>query len=65
VILITNATGQAELPEVVNARIIAGIPIGRRAIPKDIADATYFLASVEAAFLTGICLDVDGGRAIQ
>ncbi len=60
-----NASGVAELPEAVNAQVIAGIPMGRRAIPQDVADAAFFLASEEAAFLTGVCLDVDGGRAIQ
>ncbi len=60
-----NASGVAELPEEVNAQVIAGIPMGRRAQPQDVADATFFLASSEAAFLTGVCLDVDGGRAIQ
>ena len=60
-----NATGAAELSEEANARIIAGIPMGRRATPEDVADATFFLASDQAKFLTGVCLDVDGGRAIQ
>ena len=60
-----NATGAAELPEQANAQIIAGIPMGRRATPEDVADATFFLASDQAKFLTGVCLDVDGGRAIQ
>ena len=32
--------------------------------PKDIANAALFLASNEAEFLTGVCLDVDGGRSI-
>ncbi|MEM7079657.1 MAG: SDR family oxidoreductase [Pseudomonadota bacterium] len=60
-----NAVGVAELPEAANAAVIAGIPMGRRAEPRDVADATFFLASDEARFLTGVCLDVDGGRAIQ
>ena len=60
-----NASGQAELTDEQNAAVIAGIPMGRRAIPKDVADAIAYLASDQAAFLTGICLDVDGGRSIQ
>ncbi len=60
-----NAVGVAELPAEANAQVIAGIPMGRRATPEDVADATFFLASKEARFLTGVCLDVDGGRAIQ
>ncbi|MCP3938785.1 MAG: SDR family oxidoreductase [Actinomycetia bacterium] len=59
-----TATGMAVLPDHVNERVIAGIPMGRRAVPKDVADAIMFLASDEAAFLTGVDLDVDGGRAI-
>ncbi len=60
-----NASGMAELSDKVNAQIIAGIPMGRRATPEDVADATFFLSSNEAKFLTGVCLDIDGGRAIQ
>ncbi|MEM7276139.1 MAG: SDR family oxidoreductase, partial [Actinomycetota bacterium] len=41
-----------------------GIPMGRRAEPEDVADAVLFLASDEARFLTGVALDVDGGRSI-
>ena len=60
-----NAVGVAELPEKANQALIKGIPMGRRAIPQDVADAFYYLASNQAAFLTGVCLDVDGGRSIQ
>ncbi len=60
-----NAMGVSELPEKANAQVIAGIPMGRRAKPEDVANAAFFLSSDEAKFLTGVCLDVDGGRAIQ
>ncbi len=60
-----NATGVAELPEAANQAVISGIPMGRRATPQDVAAAVYYLASNEAAFLTGVCLDVDGGRSIE
>ena len=60
-----NATGVAELPEDMDAAVVGGIPMGRRASPDDVAGAYAFLASDEAAFLTGVCLDVDGGRSIQ
>jgi 3-oxoacyl-[acyl-carrier protein] reductase len=43
---------------------IAGIPLGRLAQPEDIADATVFLASDQARFITGVVLPVDGGRSI-
>ena len=43
----------------------ATIPLGRLAEPADVAAAVAFLASDDAAFLTGVCLDVDGGRSIS
>jgi 3-oxoacyl-[acyl-carrier protein] reductase len=46
------------------AKVIAGIPLGRLSLPLDIANACVFLASDEAAFITGVCLEVDGGRCI-
>src|SRR3546814_16984897 len=42
----------------------ATIPLGRFSTPRDIANAVAFLASDEAAFLTGVTLEVDGGRCI-
>jgi 3-oxoacyl-[acyl-carrier protein] reductase len=32
--------------------------------PEDVANAALYLASDESEFLTGLCLPVDGGRAI-
>jgi 3-oxoacyl-[acyl-carrier protein] reductase len=40
------------------------IPLGRLATPMDIAFAVLYLASEEAAMVTGVCLDVAGGRTI-
>ncbi|MFN9939220.1 MAG: SDR family oxidoreductase, partial [bacterium] len=40
------------------------IPLGRMSTPQDIANAALFLASDEAAFLTGVALEVDGGRCV-
>ena len=57
--------GQKDLPADMEAKVVAGIPLGRRAIPEDVADTYAFLASNEAKFLTGVALDVDGGRSIQ
>ena len=45
-------------------KFLESIPLGRFSKPKDIANAALFLASNEAEFLTGVCLDVDGGRSI-
>ena len=60
-----QSMGQKDLPEEMEQRVIDGIPMGRRARPDDVADAYAFLASDEAKFLTGVALDVDGGRSIQ
>ena len=46
------------------AQFVASIPLGRLSQPSDIATAAVFLASDEAAFITGACLEVDGGRCI-
>lgn len=45
-------------------KITAGIPMGRLSQPLDIANAALFLASDEADFITGVCLEVDGGRCV-
>ena len=45
-------------------RFVASIPMGRMSQPMDIANAALFLASDEAAFITGACLEVDGGRCV-
>ncbi len=52
-----------DTPEM-RARFIATIPLGRLSLPSDIATAAVFFASDEAAFITGTCLEVDGGRCI-
>lgn len=46
------------------AKVIAGIPLGRLSRPLDVANAALFLASGEAEFITGVCLEVDGGRCV-
>jgi 3-oxoacyl-[acyl-carrier protein] reductase len=42
----------------------ATVPLGRFSTPQDIGQAALFLASDEANFLTGVVLEVDGGRCI-
>jgi 3-oxoacyl-[acyl-carrier protein] reductase len=46
------------------AKVVATIPLGRLSKPGDIASAALYLASDEASFVTGICLEVDGGRCV-
>ena len=55
--------GPEDTPEI-RARFIATIPLGRMSRPADIAAAAVFLASDEADMITGVCLEVDGGRCI-
>jgi len=42
----------------------ATVPLGRLARPQDIANAALFLASDDAAFVTGNIVEVDGGRCV-
>jgi len=46
------------------AQFISSIPLGRFSQPRDIANAALYLASDEADFITGACLEVDGGRCV-
>jgi 3-oxoacyl-[acyl-carrier protein] reductase len=52
-----------DTPEL-RAKFIASIPLGRLSLPSDIAAAALFLASDEASLITGVCVEVDGGRCI-
>ena len=45
-------------------KFIATIPLGRLSTPRDMANAALYLASDEAEFITGVALEVDGGRCI-
>ncbi|KAI2602901.1 3-oxoacyl-reductase [Hypoxylon fragiforme] len=40
------------------------VPLGRGSTPEDVANACCYLASDEAAFITGVNLEVDGGRCV-
>jgi 3-oxoacyl-[acyl-carrier protein] reductase len=52
-----------DTPEI-RARFLATIPLGRFAQPLDVANAALYLASDEADFITGVALEIDGGRCI-
>lgn len=45
-------------------KFLSTIPMGRLAQPMDIAQAALFLASDEASLITGVDLEVDGGRCV-
>lgn len=40
------------------------VPLGRFSTPQDVANAVLFLASSEASLITGVCMEIDGGRCI-
>jgi 3-oxoacyl-[acyl-carrier protein] reductase len=61
--LLESFMGVPDTPEN-RAKFIATIPMGRMSEPKDIANACLYLASDEAEFITGVVLEVDGGRTI-
>jgi len=42
----------------------AAVPMGRGSTPADVANACCYLASDEAGFITGVNLEVDGGRCV-
>ena len=52
-----------DTPEM-RAKFLATIPLGRFSTPEDLASAATFLCSDEASMLTGVALEVDGGRCI-
>jgi 3-oxoacyl-[acyl-carrier protein] reductase len=52
------------LPEKVKEAAVAVIALGRMGKPKDVANAVAFLASDEAAYITGQVLVIDGGMVM-
>jgi 3-oxoacyl-[acyl-carrier protein] reductase len=52
------------MPEKVLEGMKTRTPLGRMGEPRDVANAYLFLASDEAAFITGITLRVDGGIVV-
>lgn len=61
--LLETFMGMPDTPEN-RAKFLATIPLGRMTDPTDMANSALFLASDEASFLTGVILEVDGGRTI-
>jgi len=52
-----------DTPEM-RAKFLATIPIGRFSTPEDMGNAACFLCSEEAGMITGVAMEVDGGRCI-
>ncbi len=52
------------LTDEVKAQYLATIPLGRFSTPLDVANACLYLASDEASFISGTCIEVDGARSV-
>lgn len=52
-----------DTPEV-RAKFLSTIPLGRFSNPEDMGNAACYLCSDEASMITGVCMEVDGGRCI-
>lgn len=52
-----------DTPEI-RERFLSTIPLGRFSTPEDMGNAACYLCSDEASMITGVCLEVDGGRCI-
>ncbi|WP_397543790.1 SDR family oxidoreductase [Roseovarius salis] len=52
-----------DTPEM-RAKFLSTIPIGRFSTPEDMGNAACYLCSDEASMVTGVCMEVDGGRCI-
>ena len=61
--LLTTFMGAEDTPAN-RARFIATVPLGRLSRPSDVANAAVFLADPASEFITGVCLEVDGGRSV-
>jgi 3-oxoacyl-[acyl-carrier protein] reductase len=53
------------VPEGMREAVLSIIPLGRKGVPEDIAYAVAFLASDQAAYITGQILGIDGGMAMM
>jgi 3-oxoacyl-[acyl-carrier protein] reductase len=56
---VTGPEGEAR-----RAKFLASIPLGRFSTALDVANAALYLASDEAAFISGVCIEGDGGRCV-
>ncbi|RFC64184.1 SDR family oxidoreductase [Fulvimarina endophytica] len=61
--MLESFMGAPDTPEN-REKFIGTIPLGRMSEPRDVANACLYLVSDEAEFITGVVLEVDGGRTI-
>ena len=62
--MLAQFAGKGGMSEEMLARTVATVPLGRLNQPEDLARTAVFLASDDAAMITGSCIAVDGGRCI-
>ena len=62
--MLAKVIGGTDTPEG-RKRVLGTVPLGRMCQPEDVANMVTFLASDEAAFITGAAFDVDGGRGVS
>ena len=58
------ATFMGEDTPMIRSKFLSTVPLGRFSTPEDMGNAACFLCSDEASMITGVCLEVDGGRCI-
>jgi len=61
--MLTQFMGMEDTPQN-RAKFLATIPLGRLSQPHDIANAALFLAAPDSSFITGVAMEVDGGRCV-
>ncbi|MCZ6604870.1 MAG: glucose 1-dehydrogenase [Alphaproteobacteria bacterium] len=61
--MLATFMGGIDTPEI-RQKFIDTIPLGRFSTPDDIAEAAVYLCSDAASMVTGVCLEIDGGRCI-
>jgi 3-oxoacyl-[acyl-carrier protein] reductase len=62
--MLPRFSGKEQVDEDLLRKYLPTIPLGRLNTPEDVARTALFLASDDAAMITGACVEVDGGRCI-
>ncbi len=59
-----TVTGKDSLSDDARKKLESDVPLRRLTQPEDVANAMVYLASDDAGFITGVSLDIDGGKSI-